>query len=61
MLGVVIRTAGGGSELPDASAYSVAFAVEAGVVLLGGLACALLLRDPAPEKRAKHHHFRPHL
>jgi hypothetical protein len=61
VLGVVLRTASGGDEFPDASAYSAAFAVEAGVVLLGGLACALLLRDPAPEKRQRHHHFRPHL
>lgn len=61
VLGVVLRTASGGAEFPDASAYSAAFAVEAGVVLLGGIACALLLRDPATERRPKHHHFRPHL
>ena len=61
VLGVVIRTAGGGAEFPGASAYSAAFAVEAGVVLLGGLACALLLRDPPSRGRHRHHHFRPHL
>jgi MFS family permease len=60
VLGVVIRTASGGTEFPAASAYSAAFAVEAGVVLLGGIACALLLSDP-PERRHRHHHFRPHL
>jgi MFS family permease len=61
VLGVVIRTASGGAESAGASAYSAAFAVETGVVLLGGLACALLLRDPPKERRPKHHHFRPHL
>lgn len=61
VLGVVIRTVGGGAEFPGASAYSAAFAVEAGVVALGGLACALLLRDPPAERRPRHHHFRPHL
>jgi MFS family permease len=60
VLGVVIHSASGGAELPDASAYSAAFAVEAVVVLLGGIACAFLLRDP-PERRRRHHHFRPHL
>ena len=61
VLGVVIRSAGGGAEFPDASAYSAAFAVEAGVVLLGGIACGLLLRDRPAEKQPRHHHFRPHL
>ncbi|MBW8059452.1 MAG: MFS transporter [Solirubrobacterales bacterium] len=61
VLGVVIRTAGDGAAVPGASAYSAAFVVEAAVVLLGGLACALLLRDPPAEQRPKHHHFRPHL
>ncbi len=61
VLGVVLRLSSDGAEAPDASAYSAAFAVEAGVVLLGGIACALLLRDPAPERRHRHHHFRPHL
>lgn len=60
-LGVVLRSAGGDAEFPGASAYSAVFLVEAGVVLLGGLACAFLLRDPPAEKRPKHHHFRPHL
>ena len=60
-LGVVLRSAGGDAELPGASAYSAVFLVEAGVVLLGGIACALLLRDPPAEKRPRHHHFRPHL
>jgi DHA2 family methylenomycin A resistance protein-like MFS transporter len=61
ILGIVLRTAGGDSGLPGASAYSAVFAVEAGVVLLGGLACAVLLRDPSPRERRRHHHFRPHL
>lgn len=61
VLGVVIRTAGGGAEFPGASAYTAAFAVEAGMVLVGGIACALLLSDPPPERRHRHHHFRPHL
>lgn len=61
VLGVVLRTAGGEAEFPGASAYSDVFAVEAAVVFLGGLACAVLLRDPKSERRRKHHHFRPHL
>ncbi len=60
-LGVVLRSAGGDAEFPDASAYSAVFLVEACVVLLGGLACAFLLRDPPAEKRPRRHHFRPHL
>lgn len=61
VLGIVLRSVGGDAEFPDASAYAAVFAVETGVVLLGGLACALLLRDPSPERQARHHHFRPHL
>jgi MFS family permease len=61
ILGIVLRSAGGEAEFPDGSAYTAVFAIETGVVLLGGLACAVLLRDPAAERRPRHHHFRPHL
>lgn len=61
ILGVVLRSAGGDAEFPGAAAYGDVFAVETAVVLLGGLACAILLRDPSPRQEQKHHHFRPHL
>ncbi len=59
-LGVVIHTEGGGAAVPSASPYATAFFLLAVASLAGALACALLLRGDAAEKRPKHHHFRPH-
>src|SRR4051812_811824 len=58
VLGVIILS--GDSAVPSASRYSAAFLVLAAVAVVGAVACALLLRDPPPAERPKHHHFRPH-
>lgn len=58
VLGVVIHS--GPSVTPAASPYATAMAILAGLALAGALACAVFLRDPPPERRPRHHHFRPH-
>jgi hypothetical protein len=59
VLGVIVYSGGDGA-VPTASPYATAFTVLAGVALAGALACVVLLRDPPPERRPRHHHFRPH-
>ena len=60
VLGVIIHSGGGSVAVPTASAYATAFAVIAVTSLAGAVVCAFMLRDPPPEQRPKHHHFRPH-
>jgi MFS family permease len=59
VLGIVIHS-GGGDAVPSASPYATAFLILAGAALAGAIACALLLKGEAADKRPRHHHFRPH-
>ncbi len=59
VLGVIILSGVEAGSTPSASRYETAFTVLAFVALAGALACAALLRDPAPEGAPRQHHFRP--
>ncbi|MEQ4205286.1 MFS transporter [Actinopolymorpha sp. B9G3] len=60
VLGVIIHAGSESARVPTAPPYQTAFVVLSAAALVGGLICILLLRDPAPEQRPIHHHFRPH-
>ncbi len=60
VLGVIIHSGSTRAGVPTASPYATAFAVLAGASVVGALVCLFLLRDPPPERRPAHHHFRPH-
>jgi len=60
VLGAIVYGGSAAGATPTASPYETAFTVLACVALAGALACAVLLRDPSPGQRPKHHHFRPH-
>jgi MFS family permease len=60
VLGVIVHSGSKSAGVPTASPYETAFTVLASAALAGALVCVLQLRDPPPEERPKHHHFRPH-
>jgi MFS family permease len=59
VLGVIVY-GGDPSATPSASSYEDAFGTLAVIALLGSLACAVILRDPADRERPRHRHL-PHI
>ncbi len=61
VLGVVVHGGVAAGAQPGASAYADAFWVEAGMALLGCLACVFMLRGAPRPERSRHRGFRHHL